>query len=95
MRSIELNRGLLVIGDEALASNCNLARVDIPDTVTEIGACAFEGDKKLNEIYVPDSVMKIGARAFSICDCETSLPRRFANEISRIYDDGYGILECR
>ena len=40
----------------------------IPESVTEIGECAFEGRKILTSINIPNSVTKIGGRAFSECE---------------------------
>lgn len=44
-----------------------IKKIDIPDTVTEIEAFAFE-ESLLNEITIPNSVTKIGAFAFYNCD---------------------------
>ena len=41
--------------------------VDIPDTVTEIGAGAFQGNTTMMSVNIPDSVTKIGDNAFAYC----------------------------
>lgn len=45
----------------------NVARVIIPDSVTEIGESAFEDCKFLAAVQIPDSVTRIGKDAFSNC----------------------------
>ncbi len=40
----------------------------IPEGVTEIGAMAFMGRKKLTSVIIPSSVTKIGERAFDECE---------------------------
>lgn len=41
---------------------------EIPDSVTEIGVCAFACCKVINEILIPDSVTKICRGAFMYCE---------------------------
>ena len=40
----------------------------IPDSVTEIGECAFCNCAELDEIHMPDSVLTIGSKAFAYCE---------------------------
>ncbi len=47
--------------------------VTIPDSVTSIGDCAFEGCPKLTGITIPDSVTNIGGFAFSGCGSLTNI----------------------
>lgn len=65
------------IGDEAFADTdknrrylrnySNIRRIDIPDGITEIGACAFTGCKKLTELSLPGGLCTIGRDAFKGC----------------------------
>ena len=43
------------------------SKVVIPDSVTEIGECAFRCCRSLKEITIPDSVTEIGKYAFRNC----------------------------
>ena len=51
----------------------NLVRINIPNSVTTIGDCAFWGCNSLTSITIPDSVTTIGAWAFSSCSSLTSV----------------------
>jgi len=52
------------IGDRAFADCSNLTSVEIPNTVTSIGAGAF-GNTNLRTVYIPGSVTDIGNMVFS------------------------------
>jgi hypothetical protein len=41
--------------------------VEMPESITEIGDCAFADCSRLTSIVIPNSVKKIGERAFSEC----------------------------
>ena len=45
----------------------------IPDSVTSIGDCAFEGCRSLSSLVIPDSVTRIGDSAFRGCTSLSSL----------------------
>ena len=56
-----------VIAQRAFYNNRNITSVIIPDTVTSIGASAFEYCTALSEITIPDSVTSVGSKAFYNC----------------------------
>jgi formylglycine-generating enzyme required for sulfatase activity len=47
--------------------------VTVPDGVTEIGGCAFDGCYSLSSVVIPNSVTKIGYDAFRDCASLTSV----------------------
>ena len=51
----------------------NLEKVTIPNSVKNIGNCAFEGCESLKSIDIPESVSKIGWKAFSCCESLTNI----------------------
>ena len=47
--------------------------ITLPDTVTKIEACSFEGCTELSALTIPDSVTDIGSNAFSGCSGMTAV----------------------
>lgn len=45
----------------------SLTAVQLPESLTEIGACAFRGCEQLRDITIPAGVTKIGREAFANC----------------------------
>ena len=52
--SVELNEGLVDIGNSAFYSCSSLECIEIPSSVETIGKCAFSGCIKLNRVELPD-----------------------------------------
>ena len=50
-----------------------IEEVEIPDTVIEIGSCAFHNFGKVKKINIPNSVTNIGEYAFEWCDSLTNI----------------------
>ena len=73
---------------ELLSSNVNLAlqgsegTLVVPDIVTSIGNCAFEGASNLTKINLPDSISYIGWRAFRSANLNTVIIPKNVKEIS-------------
>ena len=64
---IRIPNSVIAIGEGAFAFN-RLAAVTIPDSVTSIGAFAFENNHQLASVIIPDSVTSIGVAAFRLGD---------------------------
>lgn len=57
----------------AFAYCSSLTSINIPDSVTSIGANAFSGCRSLTSINIPDGVTSIGEGAFSGCSALTDI----------------------
>lgn len=67
MKHIVFPDSLRSIGEYAF-SVCGLEELNVPDSVTEIGDCAFYMSRSLTEVVIGDGVRKIGSDAFTDCD---------------------------
>lgn len=59
-----------IICDNNVFIACNdkyLRTLQIPEGITEIGDCAFEGCKVMSSVVIPECVRRIGAEAFKNC----------------------------
>ena len=54
-------------------SGCSITSITIPDSVTSIGHCAFDGCRSLTSVTIPDSATSIGSYAFYGCEGLTSV----------------------
>ena len=64
------------IGNKAFSSRgsiSSLISINIPDSVTSIGASAFYNCSGLTSINIPDNVTSIGSSAFAGCSSLTSI----------------------
>ena len=66
-------RCLIVEGRLVSFAPAGLTRYTIPDSVTEIGASAFENCTSLTSITIPNYVTWIGRKAFMMCTSLTSV----------------------
>ena len=64
LKSVEIPYGVKKIGG---FYKTKITTISIPDSVTTIKACAFEGCSLLEKIEIPDSVTYIGEVAFKDC----------------------------
>src|SRR5437763_11329494 len=76
------------IGDKAFYPNPSVTDVTIPESVTSIGASAFEGTG-LTSVTIPASVTRIGDLAFSECYGLLSIS---VNTSNQIYSSVDGVL---
>lgn len=63
---VTIPEGMTALKKIALAGLTNVTSVNIPDSVTSIGASAFY-NTGLTSVYIPDSVTSIGDEAFRYC----------------------------
>ena len=66
IKRINFSDGLQEIEGGAFCS-CPVGKLDLPNTLTKIGACSFSGFDQLVELNLPDSVVSIGPGAFRNC----------------------------
>ena len=72
VRSVVIQPGITSVGYYAFYNYSNLTSVSIPDTVTSIGAGAFQSTG-LTSVTIPGSVASIQTYAFSDCKALTSV----------------------
>ena len=65
--SVEIEKGITSIANDAFSWCTSLTSVTIPDSVTSIGNGAFVGCIGLTSIEIPNSVTSIGTDAFYYC----------------------------
>ncbi len=69
--SIKVNEGVTRIGNASFTSGYDreslLQRVELPDSLVEIGEIAFSRCSSLVDIVLPDNLVSIGAGAFESC----------------------------
>ena len=65
--SINIEEGIVGIGERAFREFYGLTSVNIPGSVEEIGYEAFYDCTKLKKLTIPEGVKRIGERAFDTC----------------------------
>ncbi|EJK58115.1 hypothetical protein THAOC_21783 [Thalassiosira oceanica] len=70
---LQLNEGLLTIGEEAFQDCTALSSVNIPSTVTELGNGAFFRCSNLVDVKLNEGLQTIGENAFADCTALRSL----------------------
>ena len=90
--SITLRKGTKGIAEYAFADcNCDgLTSINIPNSVTTIGICAFEGRTGLTSINIPNSVTTIGYQTFWGCSSLTTV--NIPNSVTTIDEDAF--MDC-
>ena len=91
MYASEDGRCLIIDGTlNSFAIGCGATEYTIPEGVTSIGDCAFEGCTSLTSITIPNSVTSIGDCAFEGCTSLTSIT--IPNSVTSI--EGRAFYEC-
>ena len=87
LSDIELETGMTKIPANLLRDCPGFTTITIPDTVTEIGFCAFAGTN-LTSIVIPDTVTDIGNYAFSDCTelKDVTLPNIRKNIVAGMFE---------
>ena len=90
--SITLRKGTKGIAEYAFADcNCDgLTSINIPNSVTTIGICAFEGRTGLTAVNIPNSVTTIGYQTFWGCSSLTTV--NIPNSVTTIDEDAF--MDC-
>lgn len=83
----------LVIGNNTVTNviDKNIKNVDIPNSVTKIGAYVFKNCTSLKAITIPNSVTKIGDGAFYNCKSLKSI--NIPNSITKIGDSTFEVCK--
>lgn len=90
--SVIIKKGVTEVGGFAFY-DCNsggyknLVSVTLPDTITEIGAYAFAGNKDLKTINVPKNLTTIGGYAF--CGCSSLTEYTISSSVTSIGDKAF------
>lgn len=66
IKSVNIEEGCTYVGANAFAGKLELGAVELPNTLTEIGAQAFSGTT-ITKVSIPDNVNTIGSDAFYNC----------------------------
>lgn len=67
IESVNIEEGCTYVGANAFAGKLELGAVELPNTLTEIGAQAFSGTT-ITKMSIPDNVKTIGSDAFIIAN---------------------------
>ena len=92
LEDVNLQKGINEIGEAAFAGCSKIVKVEIPDSVTDIGDGAFTVTG-LKKIEIPDSVKSIGSGAFRMC---TALKHvSIGNSLCYISDDAFSFCDLK
>lgn len=65
--------GTRIIADDSFSFNSNLKSITIPNSVTDIGASAFNSCSSLSSVVIPQGVRRIWNGAFAFCSSLDSI----------------------
>ncbi len=84
---VVIEDGVTYIGAKSFETCYSVAKVTIPNSVTEIGTMAFDSTQ-IKELVLPDSVKKIGDHAFARCKSLTEII--FSDQLQSIGEFAFG-----
>lgn len=84
-----LEAPVTMISTDAFYGNMKITSVTIPDSVKEIGCCAFEACMNLEEIIAPDKYIKLWQDALGNVDDALTVPW-----LQKKYDAGEEVVFC-
>lgn len=67
LREVDMQEGIISIGNNAFCNCQKLQKIEIPDSVESIGDSAFWSCKSLQKVTVPENIINIGKYAFAEC----------------------------
>ncbi len=77
-----------ILYDNLFRGHAEIRSVTLPDTITEIGACVFDGCMDLRHISLPNSLESMWQYAFARCGLETvALPPKVTQVIPFTFFD--------
>lgn len=68
LKSAEISTKVYSVGEEAFKNCVNLTEIDLPDSVVNLGAGAFEGCKSLTGAYLSENLFSVPRAAFKNCE---------------------------
>ena len=95
IKFFDSNSNPLCYGGDLYLNNVIVNDLVIPNSVTNINACAFCGCGSLTEIIIPDSVTSIGSYAFSNCDslAEVTIPESVTSIGDSAFYNSYDLTD--
>ncbi len=91
--TLVIEEGITRIGNYAFYSLRYLKSITIPDSVKEIGECAFSDCWAVEDIYLGSGVESIGYQAFAACQTLTELV--IPDNVKTIYSMAFGCIKLK
>ncbi|EJK66703.1 hypothetical protein THAOC_12351 [Thalassiosira oceanica] len=94
---VQLNEGLLTIGEKAFQDCTALSSVNIPSTVTELGSSVFHGCRNLAAVHLNEGLLTIGEKAFGYCKSlrSVTLPSTITKFDSFVFENCINLTDVK
>ncbi len=86
--TVVLPEGMEVLGQYSFADS-EIAYIELPQSLKEIGTNAFEYCTNLSQIFIPDNVIMIGRLAFSGCSALKNIYFNSTSKMSRLGNQAF------